>query len=513
MALIFVAASAIPTLAATCHVPDQFSTIQSGIDAASVGDTVLVACGIYYEHDIAMKSGVVLLSETGDADCVTVNARRTPGREGRVLYCENLNESTLIKGFTFLDGFLFYTGSNRGAGVYCGDYSSPTFESCTIRGNHANIGGGMYCTNNSSPTLISVTFESNGGSGPPACAGGGLYCVDSSSPRLADCAFVENGAVWGGAMFCDSGSSPILERVIFDRNSSGNYTSDGGVMYCSGGAPTLTDVVFSQNESFHMNGPFPALRLYSCTGATLTRVTSVGNVGGSLYVMGCSPTVTNCTFYGDDSPYGSLLCAGSPLLKQTIIASTTGGPAIYCDGGQPVLECCDIFGNEGGDWDGCIADQYGINGNISKDPLFCDPANGDLTLNVNSPCAPFSPPNEGCDLIGAWPVACGTTSTDGQEVSPTAVYLAPSVPNPCSSSSRITYMIPAGTDASPVLLRIYDPAGRVVKTLVEAPRFPGVHTATWDGTNQGGAPAANGTYFYRLKVNGQVQTRRLTLMK
>ena len=31
---------------------------------------------------------------------------------------------------------------------------------------------------------------------------------------------------------------------------------------------------------------------------------------------------------------------------------------------------CDVYGNEGGDWTDCIADQLGQDGNISADPLF-----------------------------------------------------------------------------------------------------------------------------------------------
>ena len=71
-------------------------------------------------------------------------------------------------------------------------------------------------------------------------------------------------------------------------------------------------------------------------------------------------------------------------------------------------------GNAGGDWVGTIADQYGIEGNICEDPLFCDPENGDFTLDAASPCAPFSEPNPECDLIGVWPIGCGLTVTDSR---------------------------------------------------------------------------------------------------
>ncbi len=64
-----------PVKASVVHVPGDAATIKAGITLASSGDTVLVACGTYNEHNIRMKSGVVLLSETGQPDCVTIDAQ------------------------------------------------------------------------------------------------------------------------------------------------------------------------------------------------------------------------------------------------------------------------------------------------------------------------------------------------------------------------------------------------------------------------------------------------------
>jgi hypothetical protein len=131
--------------------------------------------------------------------------------------------------------------------------------------------------------------------------------------------------------------------------------------------------------------------------------------GGIACTIYSYPTIIGCTFVGNGAPTGAaVLCheGGSPVIEQTVLAFSTQGPAVDCTGyfSDATLVCCDIYGNEGGDWVGCIADQYAVDGNFSKDPLFCDMYNDDVTLCANSPCLPGG--NDCGVLIGARGAGC-----------------------------------------------------------------------------------------------------------
>lgn len=122
-----------------------------------------------------------------------------------------------------------------------------------------------------------------------------------------------------------------------------------------------------------------------------------------------SVALVECTIYDNEAPRGAGISADIPELVScnfTIIAGNRGSEGFYVPPGTDItLACCDIYGNEGGDWVGGIAQFLGINCNISEDPMFCDPENDDFTLDCSSPCAPGN--NPPCGPIGAWPVGCG----------------------------------------------------------------------------------------------------------
>ncbi|MGH2571085.1 MAG: FlgD immunoglobulin-like domain containing protein, partial [bacterium] len=98
---------------------------------------------------------------------------------------------------------------------------------------------------------------------------------------------------------------------------------------------------------------------------------------------------------------------------------------------------------------------------------------------------------------------------------PAASWLRQNAPNPFRPSTSIAFGIP---DAGNVHLRIFDTAGRLVRTLVDEPRAAGRWAEPWDGRDAAGRPVAAGVYLYRLEASGEGgrsvdETRKMTLLR
>ena len=93
---------------------------------------------------------------------------------------------------------------------------------------------------------------------------------------------------------------------------------------------------------------------------------------------------------------------------------------------------------------------------------------------------------------------------------PKTVQLLGAVPNPFNPATEIRFALPAEAAVS---LRVYDVAGRLVRSLV-GDRLPaGEHAAYWDGRDDGGRSAASGAYLARLVVDGVPAVRSMTLLR
>jgi 5'-nucleotidase len=101
------------------------------------------------------------------------------------------------------------------------------------------------------------------------------------------------------------------------------------------------------------------------------------------------------------------------------------------------------------------------------------------------------------------------TTPDG-DVTPTAMKLAQNSPNPFNPSTTIAFSLDR---SGPVRLDVFDLQGRLVRSLVDGAREAGEYRVTWDGRSDAGAPAASGTYVYRLETSLRVISRSMTLVK
>jgi hypothetical protein len=110
-----------------------------------------------------------------------------------------------------------------------------------------------------------------------------------------------------------------------------------------------------------------------------------------------------------------------------------------------------------------------------------------------------------------------TTATTDANVPPAAppkVALMQNRPNPLRTQTQIDFALSGTPGTVPVSLRIFNAAGRLVRTLVDAPTaVPAVSSIAWDGLDENGRRLGSGIYYYKLEVQGDVFSKRLVLLR
>lgn len=175
------------------------------------------------------------------------------------------------------------------------------------------------------------------------------------------------------------------------------------------------------------------------------------------------------------------------------------------------MTCCDLWGNASGDWTSRIADQYGVRGNISACPFFCNPDSLELYVAGDSPCAPSANPD--CGLIGAWGVGCdhvpAAVAAGDATLAQTRLI---ATPNPSAGRTEISFPAPPGIPQSSIVLEIYDLGGRVVRRLQPTAGSNGELRLFWDGRDSGGRSQAGGIYFVRWRGGKESGGSRLVVL-
>jgi hypothetical protein len=83
-------------------------------------------------------------------------------------------------------------------------------------------------------------------------------------------------------------------------------------------------------------------------------------------------------------------------------------------------------------------------------------------------------------------------------------------PNPFNVSTSFRFALPRREEVD---LSIFDVTGARVARLAGGVFPPGEHLATWDGRDTAGMPARSGVYVCRLKVGGDVITRKVVRVR
>ena len=325
---------------------DAFVDLQTALFVADAGDEIWVAEGTYVPdrgtgnraHSFNLKTGIHLYGgfegtessrdQRDWAQFVTTlsgdigTSGETSDNSYHVLRAPGDWSTSLYD--IRLDGFVVSDGNADGTHWYAYDR-----------------GAGLYATL-SSMMISNVTFRDN------AADQGGAVIHFYSAPTYTNVTFENNSACDGGAIFNNGNSSnPHLINVVFIGNSA---DSGGGAMYnndaCS---PVLTNVAFIDNSAGFRGGA-----MHTHTGSpVLTNVTFTGNSaisrGGAMNTYSGSPSVTNSILWGNTATDGAQI-NGAATVTYSIVEGDFAGE-----------------------------------GNLAIDPLFVDPAAGNLRLQTHSP--------------------------------------------------------------------------------------------------------------------------------
>ncbi len=385
--------------AAVIHVPGDQPTIGAAIDAASAGDTVLLADGIYTgdgnRNNYFQGKAITVASESGPDFCI-VDCEN----DGRAfLFGHGEGEDSVIDGLTLIHGspyHVVYSSSNSSptirnciimdnsgggiichggavirnnsilnngdSGVYCGWTSSPIIEGNLVDGNTG--GRGISCSNNSHPLVRNNTITNN--SGGVGCVnsfavitdntiennsatyeGGGINC-DSGAPTITDNLIRGNTASHGGGIYCDDSAAVIHNNRIRDNAAS---SFGGGCCFSWSSDPDLANCEISGNSANYGGGIYVARSAALIRSSTIFGNTSVEH-GGGLYSTSdnTSATLVNCILWSNQSFYGDEISVG---------ADTT-----------VTIRYSDVQGGQSGVWVVSGATLHWGDGMIDGDPLF-----------------------------------------------------------------------------------------------------------------------------------------------
>ena len=83
-------------------------------------------------------------------------------------------------------------------------------------------------------------------------------------------------------------------------------------------------------------------------------------------------------------------------------------------------------------------------------------------------------------------------------------------PNPFNPDTQIAFSL---SKQSHVQITVYNIKGQLVRTLVDEECDADNYTVTWNGADNNSKTASSGVYFYKMKTDNFLSTKKMILMK
>ena len=298
-------------------VPNQYPTIQSAVQAASDGDTILLSPGTYQSD----TPGVPIMYCSNKS--ITVRSASSLSRA--VLDCMSeeegisLNASPGNTPTVTLSGLNIVRSKGNGLTVYRSDLSIQdcTISECegaaifavesSIHLNSTSIlenVGASYAAvtlSNSTGSMVSCRVEGNVSEGD----GGGLRAVESEV-TIVDSAFNDNVASKRGGAVAARNSTLHMSGCAVRGNAAGLPSNPmaGGGMYLRGSECTMQECWVSDNTAF--NGGGISAVYSSSLDMALTHIVGnhASNLGGGVHVFNETTLTGNlCAFSGNTADF------------------------------------------------------------------------------------------------------------------------------------------------------------------------------------------------------------------
>ncbi len=325
----------------------DFLDIQSAISAASQGDTIIVAPGIYTgvgSEVVDMLGKAVTLQASGTAAETIIDGESL--RRG-IMCSDGETATTIIDGFTIRHCSITL---DHGGGMRCVT-ASPTVTGCVFTLNSTDVnGGGVSMENQSHPTFIDCEFNANSANSN----GSGVYCSSSSQPLFIACDIIDNDpASIGGGIAATSSSKPFFSDCRVTGNSATSEGYGGGGVYSDTNAHiTFSECVIADNEApGYGAGVIAFASDITLTDCDITGNTNIfGDAAGGIQlnmesvaiIRGCLIAENSGGGIGFDDSSGHI---SRTWVQDNVMAGGKGG-GIRCDNGSsPTITDCTIWRN------------------------------------------------------------------------------------------------------------------------------------------------------------------------